>query len=137
MNKTLSLILLLLTSTIEADVVIIVNQQCQLTEITKKAVIDLYMGKTSKLPNGQTVQTIDAFTGSELRRDFYKRLTGKSEAQIDAYWAQLAFAGRLTPPPQRESVEEILDMVATNPELIAYVDHRHLNDKVKVLLTLK
>lgn len=137
MNKILPLILFLLAASIEADVVIIASHKSEIAELTKKAVIDLYMGKTTKLPNGQSVQAIDAVSGSDLRRNFYKSLTGKSEAQIDAYWAQLSFAGRVTPPPQRESVKEVMEMIASNPDLIAYVDSRHLNDKVKVLLRLK
>ncbi len=101
MAKLLALItLLMLSGPLQADILVIVNARNSVAQLEKKQVVDLFMGRVSAFPGGAPAQTLDLKTGAPLRADFYKRLTGKSEAQVDAYWATLVFAGRMSPPQQ-------------------------------------
>lgn len=136
MKLLISIILLGFSSLLQADTLVIVNAQNPITHIEQKQVVDLFMGRTSVFPNRQPAQTLDLKTGTQLRANFYKTLTGKSEAQVDAYWATLVFAGRMTPPKQIADEQQAIAEVATHPDAIAYVSRQPLPASVKIVMEL-
>ncbi|PUA28681.1 MAG: hypothetical protein B0W54_16355 [Cellvibrio sp. 79] len=114
----------------------IVNAHNPVVTLEKKQVVDLFMGRVSAFPGGGAAQTLDLKTGTPLRADFYKRLTGKSEAQVDAYWATLVFAGRMSPPKQFADDREVIGEVTKNKMAIAYVARQSLPGGVKIVMEL-
>lgn len=137
MHKLMMLLLALVFSgPLQADILVIVNAQNSVSALEKKQVVDLFMGRVAAFPGGAPAQTLDLKTGTPLRADFYKRLTGKSEAQVDAYWATLVFAGRMSPPKQFTDDHALIGEVANNKMAIAYVARRPLPGSVKVVMEL-
>jgi ABC-type phosphate transport system substrate-binding protein len=135
--RTLTLFLLLsLSSWLQAEVLVIVNANNPVDSLEPKQVVDLFMGKKRAFANGYPAQTLDLASGTPLRAQFYRALTGKSEAQIDAYWATLIFAGRMAPPKQFSDDQQVIEAVAANPSAIAYVSPQDLPDSVKVIMQL-
>ena len=63
------LILLLLPAKGVADIVVIVNSANQVTELSQRQVIDLYMGRTSYFPSGEKLQRYDQPSNSTVRAD--------------------------------------------------------------------
>lgn len=136
-KKTLLTIVLLGCSVVSsAEIVVIVNADSSINELTHKQVVDLFMGRVTAFPNNKPAVTLDLEAGTSLRSHFYKALTGKSEAQVDAYWATLVFAGRMTQPKQYDSEKTLIRTVADNTSAIAYVDKQPLPANVKVVLEL-
>ncbi len=133
----ISIVLLGISSALQADVLVIVNAKNPLASLERKQVVDLFMGRVTAFPNKQTAHTLDLKTGTPLRTTFYKALTGKSEAQVDAYWATLVFAGRMSPPKQYPEPEALITAVANNPHAIAYVPRQALPATVKVVMELQ
>lgn len=131
------LVLLLLPGKGMAEIVVIVNSANQVTELTQRQVIDLYMGRTSHFPNGQKLQRYDQPGSSNVRSDFYYRITQKSVAAINAYWARLIFTGRASPPREVADHLEMLEIVERNPNAIGYIAKEFLNDQVTVVLEIK
>ena len=127
---------LMFSGSLQADILVIVNTQNPLATLEKKQVVDLFMGRVSAFPDGGSAQTLDLKTGTPLRADFYKRLTGKSEAQVDAYWATLVFAGRMSPPKQFSDDQALIGEVSKNKTAIAYVARQPLPNGVKVVMEL-
>lgn len=137
MMKTLLLMIALMCSGLaQAEILVIVNAQNSVTTLEKKQVVDLFMGRVSAFPNGQSAETLDLKTGTPLRARFYKTLTGKNEAQVDAYWATLIFAGRMSPPKQLADEQTLIAEVASNTEAIAYVTRQALPKNVKIVTEL-
>jgi ABC-type phosphate transport system substrate-binding protein len=137
MPRLLILIILVLTSAaLRADILVIANAQNPETSLSKKQVVDLFMGRVSAFPSGQAAITLDYKAGTPLRSEFYKILTGKNEAQVDAYWATLVFAGRMTPPQQLADSSATINEVSQNRAAIAYIERQPLPTRVKVLLEL-
>jgi len=132
----ISVVLWAISSAVQADVLVIVNAKNPLTQLERKQVVDLFMGRVTAFPNKQPAQTFDLETGVPLRSVFYKMLTGKSEAQVDAYWATLIFAGRMSPPKQFQDPSALIQAVAANPDAIAYVPRQALPPTVKVVMEL-
>ncbi len=124
------------SASLGADMLIIVNANNSLASIEHKQVVDLFMGRVTAFSKNQPAQTFDFQAGAPVRTNFYKALTGKSEAQVDAYWATLIFAGRMTPPKQFSSDQEIIEAVANDPAAIAYVPKQILPPGVKVIMEI-
>ena len=67
---------------------------------------------------------------------FYERVICRSSQQIKAYWSKQIFSGKGTPPKAASNNDEVLKLVASNPNLIGYVDSSKVNSDVKVVLTM-
>ena len=120
-----------------AEIVVIVNSSNNLTELTRRQVVDLYMGRTSHFPNGEQSKRYDQPINSTVRADFYYRMTQRPIAAINAYWARLIFTGRASPPTTVTDNEDMLRIVENDPNAIGYLDKQYINDKVTVVLELE
>lgn len=125
--------LLLLPATTFAEILIITHPNNDLNSLSRKEIIDLYMGRIKHLPNGEKASTLDLPIDSEHRARFYQGLTGKTIPQINAYWARLIFSGRATPPQSVDSSAEVINTVLNNSSAIGYIDKSELVETVKVV----
>ena len=132
----LLLMALIFSGQLQAQILVIVNTRNPVIQMEQKQVVDLFMGRISVFPDKQPAQTLDLKTGNPLRASFYKTLTGKSEAQVDAYWATLVFAGRMTQPKQLADEQQLIAEVAAHSDAIAYVSRKPLPASVKVVMEL-
>mgnify|MGYP003145959568 CR=1 FL=1 len=136
MKLSISIILLSFSGLLQANTLVIVNAHNPITQMEHKQVVDLFMGRSSVFPNKEPAHTLDLKAGTPVRASFYKTLTGKSEAQVDAYWATLVFAGRMSPPKQLTDEQQVIAEVAANPSAIAYVNRQPLPASVKIVMEL-
>jgi len=100
---------------------VIVNVQSELTELNRKQVMSLFLGRARSFPNGKSTKAFDYQIGSQLRENFFEWLTGKSISDIDAYWARLRYSGRTSPPRVISDLDTILYIVSKNHNAIAYI----------------
>ncbi len=133
--KKLAIFLLIVIHTFfpvqAGEIAVIVNSENNVSTLSKRELIDLYMGKTHAFPNGLKTITLDQNTDSKVRQKFYHSLVNKSVAQVNAYWARLLFTGRATPPRIANRSEEIRRLVQENPNAIGYIDSDFLDSSVK------
>lgn len=101
-RRPLLLALLLLSLAARADLVVVVNADNPTPALSREEVIHIFLGRYRQFPSGQGAEPYDQPTDSPERNLFYERLVGKSQAQINAYWARLTFTGRTRPPPGRQ-----------------------------------
>lgn len=135
-NLLLILVALIFSGPAQAEILVIVNASNSVTALEHKQIVDLFMGRVSAFPNKQPAQPLDLKAGTPQRAVFYKSLTGKSEAQVDAYWATLVFAGRMSPPKQFSDDSALIAAVAQEPAAIAYVTRQPLPKNVKIVMEL-
>jgi ABC-type phosphate transport system substrate-binding protein len=119
---------------VKADVVAVVSAKSAVTTLTKSQVMDLFLGKVSRFPNGVQAVPIDQSEGSIARDEFYAKFAGKTAAQIKAYWSKIIFTGRGQPPREVANSIEMKKRVAANPDSIGYIDESLLDDTVRVVL---
>ena len=100
---------------------VVVNQNAELTTLSQKQVLSLFLGRAQFLPSGSRVKTIDYPVDSKVRADFYQSLTGKNIADIDAYWARLRYSGRASPPQPLADSNAIMAMVRQQEAALAYL----------------
>tara|TARA_R110001606_G_scaffold395664_1_gene568369 strand:- start:52389 stop:52811 length:423 start_codon:yes stop_codon:yes gene_type:complete len=116
-----------------AEVIVVANKDNQMRMLTKKQVIDIYMGRTSLFPNGEPALPIDQHADSSIRKLFYHNLVNKTVSEINAYWARLLFSGRATPPRMVDSVASVINYIKNNKSAIAYIRRENLTDDVRII----
>jgi ABC-type phosphate transport system substrate-binding protein len=115
------------------DVVPVVSAKSHVKDLNADQVADIFLGKTSHFPDGTQAVPIDQAEDSPVREKFYSQFTGKSPAQLKAYWSKIIFTGRGQPPRQVGNSAEAKRFVTQNPNAIAYIDASLVDDTVRVV----
>ena len=116
-----------------AEVVAVVSAKSSVTSLSDNQVVDIFLGKVSRLPNGEPVRPIDQAEDSAVRDEFYAKFTGKSAAQVKAHWSKVIFTGRGNPPKEIGNDTEVKKFLAANPNAIGYIDAGAVDESVRVL----
>jgi ABC-type phosphate transport system substrate-binding protein len=119
------------------DVVAVVSAKSSVTALNANQVADIFLGKTSRFPDGTQAVPIDQVEDSPARDKFYAAYTGKSPAQVKAHWSKIIFTGRGQPPKQVSNSIEARKLVAENPNAIGYIDNSAVDNSVRVLALAK
>jgi ABC-type phosphate transport system substrate-binding protein len=115
------------------EVVPVVSAKSSITALDAGQVADIFLGKTSRFPDGTPAVPIDLAEDSPERDRFYAQYTGKSPAQVKAHWSKIIFTGRGQPPRQAANGREVRKLVAENPNAIGYIDPSLVDASVRVL----
>lgn len=116
-----------------ADVVPVVSAKSAVDHLSKKELADIFLGRTSRLPNGEQVVPIDQDEGSPARDQFYETFVGKTSAELRAYWSKIIFTGRGQPPLAVPNGVKERKLIATNPNAIGYLEKSQLDSTVKAV----
>ncbi len=120
-----------------AELVVVANPKSGIEHLTQDEVINIYLGRYRRLASGIVVEPVDLAGDSELKARFYRRLVGKTLAEINAYWARLVFSGRTRPPLAVSGAEAALRHVAASPQALAYVEKAHAQGDRRVLVVFE
>lgn len=118
-----------------ADMVVVVSVGNPVTTLSKNQVADIFLGKTSRFPDGRQAVPVDQAEGSAARDAFYLKFAGKSPSQIKAYWSKIIFTGRGQPPPEVSNSAEVKQYVIEHTDAIGYIDQNMVDGSVSVLDT--
>jgi ABC-type phosphate transport system substrate-binding protein len=118
-----------------AEVVVIVSAKSKIKSMSVSQVAQIFLGKTDKFPNGKDAVPLDQAEGSDIRKEFYSKVTGKDPAQINAYWSKIIFTGEGQPPKQLKGDQDVRRSIERNPHAIGYIDKKAVTRKVKIILT--
>lgn len=115
-----------------AEMVVVINVDSPINQLSRQEVADIFLGRTPFLPNMEKVIPIESLENTDAYRDFHANVTRKNLTQLNAYWARMVFAGRAA-PPQEMSGLQAKKLVESNRNYIAYVDRTLLSSKMKVV----
>ncbi len=116
-----------------ADVVAVVPAKSPITALSKSQLADIFLGKISRAPDGTALQPIDQAEGTDAREEFYSKVTGKSSAQIKAYWARIIFTGRGKPPATVANGSEAKQLIVRTPAAIGYIDRSLVDEQLRIV----
>jgi ABC-type phosphate transport system substrate-binding protein len=117
-----------------AQMVAVVSTKNPVTTMSKNQVLDIFLGKTSRFPDGSLAVPIDQVEGSAERDEFYAKVADKSPAQIKAHWSKIIFTGRGRPPEEVANSIEVKKWLIKDPRAIGYIDKAMVDASVRVLL---
>ena len=92
MIKGILFLLPFFISSVMAEIVVVVNPLGP-DEFTRIQVKKLYLGQAKKLPNGNLAKIYELPKQSRLHKDFHALVTGRTPAQVNAYWSKNVFTG--------------------------------------------
>ena len=118
-----------------AGVVAVVSSKSPITALSREQVADIFLGRTSRYPNGDPAVPIDQAENSVARDEFYAKFAGKLPAQVKAHWSKVIFTGRGQPPPEVSTDGEVKKRVLGNPNAIGYIERGAADPTVRVLQT--
>ncbi len=113
--------------------IVIVNQKNSLTSIDKKQLADLYLKKTTRWSNGETVKPADLAPNSNLRKSFTENVLKRTVSEMKNYWTQRIFSGNDLPPAELDSESKMVQFVSSNPAAVGYVSSDANLKGVKIL----
>jgi len=133
----LMLALLPVTQALPAQtLVVIVNPSIGVQHLSRREALDIFLGRYRTFPSGASALPIDLDINSDERKQFYLVLAHKDPADMGSYWARLTFSGKISPPFAVADGHMAVDIVANNPNAIAYVDRASVDNRVRVALEI-
>lgn len=127
------LVLLALVNGATAEVAVIVHPSSGVDALTEEDVSRLFLGKAKSFPDGAQAVPINQNEGSAIRDKFNEAVCKKNASQYKAYWSQLVFTGKGTPPKDGGDDAAVKALIAANPNMIGYVDASQVDASVKVV----
>ncbi len=126
--------LLLASRPLLADQVPVVSTKSPVRMLSKTQLGDIFLGKTSRFPDGSRAVPIDQSEGSPARDEFYAQIAGKSAAQMKEYWSRMIFTGRGEPPTAVDTSKAAKKLVVANPSAISYIEPKLVDDSLRVVI---
>lgn len=117
-----------------AGVVAVVSAKSAVTTLSREQVADIFLGRTSRYPNGDPAVALDQVENSVARDEFYVKYAGKAPAQIKAHWSKVIFTGRGQPPPEVGTDGDVKKRLTNNPNAIGYVEETAVDPSVRVVV---
>jgi ABC-type phosphate transport system substrate-binding protein len=117
-----------------AETVAVVSARNPVAAMTRNQVMDIFLGRASRFPDGSLAIPIDQPEDSAARDEFYLVFDGKSAAQLKAHWSKAIFTGRGRPPREAPDSREVKKLILANPQAIGYIERNLVDSSLKVLL---
>ena len=117
-------------------IVVIVNPSIGVQHLSRREALDIFLGRYRTFPSGASALPIDLDINSTERRQFYLMLAHKDSSDMSSYWARLTFSGKISPPFSVADARMAVDIVANNPNAIAYVDRAAVDNRVRIALEI-
>ena len=115
------------------QVAVIVHPSAGIESLTEDDIARLFLGKSKSFPGGAQAVPINQNEGSAVREKFNETVCKKNASQYKAYWSQLVFTGKGTPPKDGGDDAGVKALVAANTNMIGYVDASVVDASVKVV----
>ena len=118
---------------VRAEVAVVVNPSSGITSLTEDDVSRIFLGKSKSFPNGAAAVPINQDEGAPARDKFNEAICKKNSSQYKAYWSQLVFTGKGTPPKDAGNDAAVKALIAANPNMVGYVDASAVDASLKVV----
>lgn len=129
-------VLLLLSPLARAELVIIAHPGGP-DSITRQQVRDIYLNRSSQMPDGQRAIAFELPAGNSMRDDFNEQVTERNDAWLKAFWSRQVLTGKGHPPREMSSAAGMKSVVSSTLGSIGYLDSTLVDDSVKIILTLE
>ncbi len=129
----LLLVMLLPGQAAQAEIAIVANAESQLHGVSLATIAKVYRGEIKHLDKGVNISAVDQPKGSEIRKQFYKKVLNMTEKEVSRYWSKYRFTGKRKPPQIKSSDAEVKRWIATHPDAIGYIKGDSVDSSVKLL----
>ena len=128
------LIALCLLSSVSRAELVIIGHHGGPDSITVQQVKDIYLNRSSRMPDGQRVVAFQLPAGNSMRDEFNDLITERNDAWLKSFWSRQVLTGKGHPPREVSSANSMKSVVSSTLGSIGYLDSTLVDDSVKVLL---
>ncbi|NQZ10425.1 MAG: phosphate ABC transporter substrate-binding protein [Algicola sp.] len=118
------------------SIAIIVNPAITDNTIKAKTVRKIYLGKSNQTDAGAAITAVDQ-DDSDLRVQFYLKVTRKNPDKLKLYWTKKVMSGKGSKLKRVGGDSKIVEWVAGHADAMGFVDASKVDDSVKVLLIIE
>ena len=129
MKTLFSVLALSLSAIVSANAAVVVIGNTASGDMSASDAKKAFLGK-----GDSSVVVYELEEGNATRSAFHQAVTGKSDAQLKAFWSKQVFTGKGNPPATVPSAAAMKSAVASNPNAIGYIDEADVDATVKVIL---
>ena len=119
-----------------AEISVVVHLSSSVQALSADEVSRLFLGKAKSFPGGAQAVPVNQDEGNPARAKFNETVCKKNASQYKAYWSQLVFTGKGTPPKDAGDDAAVKALVAANPNMVGYIDSAAVDASVKVVFKL-
>ncbi|MBU1619595.1 MAG: hypothetical protein KJ556_08415 [Gammaproteobacteria bacterium] len=135
MKKLMLFTLMLIPVLVQAELLVIGNSSTA-AELSRRQIIDLYLGKVTVLPSGHGAELFEYGSGHTMNKEFYQAIIKRTENQILMNRQKQLISGKFKSPVVAKDQADLVAKVAATPNAVGYIDSQYLNDSVTVLFKL-
>ena len=126
--KRILLVLSLLFMSISASAnIVVIAHKGVIEKLDKREVQRIFTGKEHTFEDGDRMTLLTPKSNSEEVRQFNNIVLGKSNSQYKSLCAKLMFTGKVSPPIEMLSDNDIVKRVLKDKTAIAYVNSENVN----------
>ncbi len=133
-----TIVLLVISLTIHADVLIVANKKSPIQSLNIKDVKKIFLGRLRMIPNTEIEPNpVDMPQDSMPYQHFYEQVIGLSPPKLKRYRAYYLFSGKGKIPQEAPSHKVLYEILESDPNAIAYImDSTPMPDDIRVLLKI-
>jgi hypothetical protein len=113
---------------------LITNTQNPTTAVERRFVADAFLKKVTRWGDGETIRPVDLTSEAPTRIRFCDEILKRSVSAVKSFWQQVVFSGRDVPPPELDSVDEVIAYVQRFRGAVGYVSGAANVEHVRVLV---
>jgi ABC-type phosphate transport system substrate-binding protein len=115
-----------------AQIAVIAHRSSRITSMKKHEIVQIFLKKISRLPNGDPVTPRDQEAGP-TKEIFYRAFFDSSLDEIHDYWIREVYRGAGRPPEWKNTKNdlEMRSYVSANPNAIGYIQRSFLTSAVR------
>lgn len=100
---------------------VIVNPDNPVETVDRDFLRDAYLKKLADWGDGEAVHPVDLASKFPARDRFTEHVIRKTPAQLRTYWNQQIFSGKGVPPPEADSVADVVEYVLAHKGGVGYL----------------
>ena len=127
-----TVVALLLTGPLFAQVTIIANHSVPETTISQNELGEIFLGKRVKWSNNSRIDIVVS-QAQDLHASFLKEYVGRSPSQFEIYWRKMLFTGQAQMPVSFKTDQDVINYVANTPGAIGYVSSQPASSDIKII----
>ena len=104
----------------ESSYRVIVHSQVKGSQIPRATLSSIFLKQAPRWGDGQLVQPVDQSMRSRIRQSFVADVLQQPLVEVQIFWSRKMATG-VTPPPVKQTDQDVVAFVAATPGAIGYV----------------
>ncbi|MCP4677428.1 MAG: hypothetical protein GY854_18315 [Deltaproteobacteria bacterium] len=116
------------------DILVVVNNSVPVENIPADRVRNFFLKKAQRFKGGMKVFPVNAREGTDIRKEFRKRLLDMTANEETRYWQDQKIKGGITPPPELGNTQKAVFKIKGAVSYVFRSEYKEKTSKVVLVL---